>query len=136
MEQLFFSALNSIVEPVVRGGCGSPGLVPAGIVVLETRGRSTGEPRRVPLLAAAFGDTVVVSTVRGRRSQWLANARADGDVRYWLHGTARTGRAHVITADDVMPRLADPIARKVARGLGAAAMSGVSFAIIMPRDAD
>jgi F420H(2)-dependent quinone reductase len=132
MESALFNALNSVIEPAVRAGCGSPGVVPAGIVVLETKGRVSGESRRVPLLAAAFGDTIVVSTVRGRRSQWMANARADGDVRYWLHGRERRGRAVVIAADDALPDLEQPVARKLSRALRAAAVSDVSFAMLVP----
>jgi len=135
METLFFGALNSIVEPAVRAGCGAPGVVPTGLVVLETTGRKSGRARRVPLLAAAFGDVIVVSTVRGGRSHWLANARQNGDVRYWLRGAPHEGRAHVITADDAMPRVEHPLARSLARKLGVAAVSGVSFAIITPTDA-
>jgi F420H(2)-dependent quinone reductase len=38
----------------VRAGCGSPGLLPAGMVVLETTGAKSGLPRRVPLLATVL----------------------------------------------------------------------------------
>jgi deazaflavin-dependent oxidoreductase (nitroreductase family) len=132
MDSLLFDALNRFVEPAVRSGCGSPGFVPAGLVVLETKGRVSGRARRVPLMAASFGEVVVVSTVRGARSQWLANARKDPDVRYWLHGKPRHGRAFVVSADDAMPQIDQPVARKLAGGLDAAAMPGVAFAIIVP----
>jgi hypothetical protein len=51
IEADFFRALNALVEPAVHAGCGSPGLLPTGLIVLETTGAKSGQPRRVPLLA-------------------------------------------------------------------------------------
>ena len=92
----FFRMLNRLVEPHIRAGWGSPRLVPGGIVVLETKGRRTGRTHRVPLAAIRVQGHTVVSTFRGRRSQWVKNAAADSQVRYWLRGRAREARAFVI----------------------------------------
>jgi hypothetical protein len=53
-EAEFFRTLNGLVEPAVRAGCASPGLLPTGMVVLETTGAKSGLPRRVPLLATVL----------------------------------------------------------------------------------
>jgi hypothetical protein len=53
-EAEFFRTLNALGESAVRAGCGSPGLFPVGMVVLETTGAKSGLPRRVPLLATVL----------------------------------------------------------------------------------
>lgn len=90
-----FRALNSVVKPTVRAGVGNPfPLLGGGLVVLETTGRKSGEPRTVPLVASRIGNTVIVSTVRAN-SLWLANIEADDRVAVWLNGKRRTGAAMV-----------------------------------------
>lgn len=89
-----FRALNKLVLPAVRAGLGSPLPVGAGLVVLETTGRVSGEPRQVPLVATRVGTRVTVSTVRPS-SQWVRNALADPDVAVWVGGRRRTGTASV-----------------------------------------
>jgi hypothetical protein len=96
VEISLFSALNRLVEPGVRAGFGSLWILPVGLIVLETTGRKTGLPQRVPLLAAMILGHVVVSTVRVERSQWLRNALEDPDVRYWLRGQELRARAIVV----------------------------------------
>jgi len=98
VEQQLFRRLNGVVEPRVRAGWGSPGLVPAGLVVLETRGRKTGRRSRVPLAAMRIGAHVVVSTFRGDRSRWVKNAEAEPQVRYWANGRPHEARAVVLSA--------------------------------------
>ena len=94
LETDFFRGLNSIVEPLVRAGAGSPLFWPVGAIVLETAGRSTGRKYNVPLLAIRVGDMLVVSTSR-RRSQWLKNLAADGEIRYWMGGRPHEATAYV-----------------------------------------
>jgi len=64
----FFRTLNALVEPAVRAGCASPGLLPTGMVLLETTGATSGLPRRVPLLATVLEGCLFVGTARGTRS--------------------------------------------------------------------
>lgn len=89
-----FSTLNSVVRPAVLAGAGNPLPVGGGAIVLETRGRVSGRPRQVPLLASRLGDKITVSTVRGD-SQWLKNIEADPNVVINLYGRRRTATAQV-----------------------------------------
>ncbi len=43
-EAEFFRTLNAFVEPVIMAGCGAPGLLPSGMIVLETTGAKSGRP--------------------------------------------------------------------------------------------
>lgn len=60
----------------------------AGLVVIETTGRVSGETRSVPLVALRVGRRVFTSTVRGD-SQWVKNLEADPAGAVWLHGRRR-----------------------------------------------
>lgn len=135
-EQRFFRGLNELVEPMVRAGFLSPGPWPTGAVVVETRGRKSGRKLNVPLLGALFGDLMVVSTVRSRRSQWVRNLAANPDVRYWIRGRPREARAFVFLPGTQPPSSQGmPLrARLLAMNLLAPGwQSGLAFAILVPR---
>ena len=100
MEAEFFRMINQIVEPAVRAGWGSPGLSSGGFIVLETEGRITGNPSRVPLAALQLNDHVLVSTYRGRRSNWVKNIRANPHVQYWIGGRPRAARAMAVASPE------------------------------------
>ncbi len=139
VETEFFRTLNALVEPAVRAGCASPGLLPTGIVVLETMGAKSGRPRRVPLLATVLEGCLFVGTAWGDRSQWLRNLRAEPRVRYWLAGREHRGAALVFAAGVPRPatRMLPPLAHAVAEGLlPAAAACGWQFAVISPECAE
>ena len=87
-----FRALNSVVLPAVKSGLASPLPIGAGLVILETTGRVSGQTRQVPLLALRIGNHINVSTVRPS-SQWVKNIEADRDVTVWVGG-----RKHEATA--------------------------------------
>jgi hypothetical protein len=135
LERAFYRALNEFVEPWVRAGAGSPGLMPAGLIVLETSGRVSGVPRRTPLAGSVVEGHIIVGTVRGARSQWARNAAANASVRYWLMGRERTGVATVLAGWCPKPALdgLPPLVRALAEGpLAAAVRTGWTFAIVAP----
>ena len=84
LEREFFRKLNSVVEPAVRKGLGSPRIWPSGLILLETTGFKTGVKRRTPLLATRLGKYVFVSTFRADRSFWIRNLRKQPRVFYLL----------------------------------------------------
>jgi hypothetical protein len=90
--QAAFRALNSVAIPLAMAGIGSPCRIGAGVVVLETTGRRSQQPRLVPLAATRWQDRVTVRTVR-QDSLWVQNLEADANCAVWLDGERRTGVA-------------------------------------------
>jgi len=137
LEADFFRGLNQFVEPLVRAGLGAPVLFPAGAIVIETQGRTSGRRSNVPLMAALVGDLVVVSTVR-RRSNWLKNLSAHPEVRYWLGGREREATAFAIgpgiETPETIAELPAHISCLAAALKQHSAMFGTGFAILMPRE--
>jgi deazaflavin-dependent oxidoreductase (nitroreductase family) len=136
LESEFYRGLNKMVEPLVRAGIGSSDFWPAGAIVLETKGRSTGQRFNVPLLATRIGDLLLVSTYR-RRSQWVKNLAANTEVRYWLAGRPRKATAFVITpgkAGSSFARLPPRVACLAGVLRQQSQLFGVSFAILAPRN--
>lgn len=135
LEVQFFRTLNRVVEPMVRAGLGSPRLAPTGFIVLEHRGRKTGQRRRSPLAATRIGDYVLVATFRGDRSQWVRNLAATPYTRYWLAGKARDARAFVMYEGKrfrVPKSLPAPL-QTVVSVLAPYTRLGWAFAVLSPR---
>jgi deazaflavin-dependent oxidoreductase (nitroreductase family) len=135
LESDFFSALNRVVEPLVRAGFGNPILWPTGAIVLETTGRRTRRTYNVPLLATRVGDMLLVSTFR-RRSQWLKNLAANTEIRYWMGGRLHKATAFVIAPGLDAPPVSElpPLARCIADALARQSrLFGGGFAILVPR---
>ncbi len=126
--------LNAVVEPAVRAGLGSPCLIaPAGLIVLEVKGRKTGLTRRVPLFAMLAGSHVVAGTVRVERSQWLRNVRRSPKVRYWLGGRVHEAHAHVVMPDGDALETGDAGVRRLLEALRVpAAALGAAFVVLAP----
>ncbi len=135
IETEFFRMLNRYVEPRIRAGCASPRLVPGGLVVVEIKGRKSGRVTRVPLAAARFQGHILVSTFRGRRSQWMKNLAANPEIRFWLRGRPVRATAFVISPGRRVrsPRRLPPLLRWIASFLVPYTYAGWAFAILAPR---
>jgi deazaflavin-dependent oxidoreductase (nitroreductase family) len=133
-EQKAFRSLNSVVEPAVRRGIGSPTLVPAGLIVLETTGFKSGAQRRTPLWSFQLGRYRIVSTARGKRSFWVKNLLQQPKVSYYLGGRRRESHAIVIAegAPQHSAAALTPLMRKVTEVFARYARSGWAFAILVP----
>jgi F420H(2)-dependent quinone reductase len=134
LEQQVFRCLNSVVEPAVRRGIGSPTLAPAGLIVLETTGFKSGEQRRTPLWSFRLGRYRIVSTARGQRSFWVKNLLQQPKVNYYLGGRRRATHAIVIAAGAPQYSAAalSPFMRTVIEVFARYAQSGWAFAILVP----
>jgi deazaflavin-dependent oxidoreductase (nitroreductase family) len=85
------------------------GMVP-GWVMLETIGRKTGMPRRVPVGGHLEDDTCWILAGTGRDTHYVRNIEENPNVREKLNGHWRGGIAQVLPDDDPRPRLrANPI---------------------------
>ena len=93
----FFTAelLNPLVRAAVRLGVPLPLLV-----ILETRGRKSGQPRQIPVGKALTGDTLWIVAEHGRRAAYVKNIEADPHVRVRIGRNWRTGIAHILYDDD------------------------------------
>jgi deazaflavin-dependent oxidoreductase (nitroreductase family) len=98
----FFQAriANPIARRLVRRG-----LAP-GQAILETTGRRSGLPRRIPVGNGldADGRTFWLVTVFGRDSHYVRNIEADPCVRVHVSGRWRTGTAAILPDDDARER--------------------------------
>ncbi len=93
----FLSArlLNPVVRTAARLGLPLP-----IVVILETRGRRSGQPRRVPVGKALEGDTLWIVAEHGRRAAYVRNIEADPRVRVRVGRRWRGGTARVVEDDD------------------------------------
>ncbi len=134
LEKQLFRSINSLVEPAVRRGFGSPTLAPAGLIVLETVGFKSGLQRRTPLWSVRLGGYRVVSTARGERSLWVKNLLQQPKASYYLGGRRRESQAIVIAdgAPQYSAAALSPFMRKVTDVFARYARSGWAFAILVP----
>jgi deazaflavin-dependent oxidoreductase (nitroreductase family) len=93
----FFTArvLNPIVRAAVRLGLPLP-----IVVILETRGRKSGLPRRIPVGKALEGNTLWIVAEHGRKASYVRNIEADPHVRVRVGRRWRSGIAQVLYDDD------------------------------------
>ncbi|MDJ0879124.1 MAG: nitroreductase/quinone reductase family protein [Halieaceae bacterium] len=134
-EREFFRRLNSVVEPAVRCGIGSPRLLPAGLIVLESIGFKSGQARRTPLVATKLGPHILVATVRGERSFWVKNLRKQPRVKFWRGGREHDAKAFVLAPGKAFRRPASLPAylQELTARLQPLTRQGWAFAILSPR---
>ncbi|MTB87018.1 nitroreductase family deazaflavin-dependent oxidoreductase [Aeromicrobium senzhongii] len=101
-----------VANPVVRRIAGR---IPGAPVLLETTGRTSGQPRRNPVGGRLVGDSFWLVSEHGLRSQYVKNLVAEPRVRLLMRGRWHTGIAHVLPDDDPQARL-----RALPRGNSAA----------------
>jgi len=136
LERGFFRTLNSVVEPAVRKGLGSPRFLPGGLIVLETTGFKTGATRRTPLLATRLGRYIFVSTFRGESSFWMKNLHKQSSINYYLGGKAREAKAFVVTPGKKYqsPESLPPAISTITDFLAPYTRTGWAFAVLATKD--
>jgi deazaflavin-dependent oxidoreductase (nitroreductase family) len=90
-------------NPVVRTAL-ERGLRIPGYSVLETIGRTSGLPRRVPVGDGLDGDTFWIVSEHGRRAAYVRNIEANPRVRVKVRGKWRAGTAVTLPDDDPRER--------------------------------
>jgi deazaflavin-dependent oxidoreductase (nitroreductase family) len=98
----FLSAkvFNPLVLAATRAGLPTP-----TVVILETTGRRSGQPRRVPVTRMVEGDTVWIVTEHGRRAGYVLNIEADQRVRVRVGRRWRSGRARIVGPASAVPAM-------------------------------
>ena len=88
-------------------------------VLLETRGRRTGRPRKTPLARGPRdGDALWLASVHGRRAHWVRNLEAMPSVRIKLSGRWHDAQASVQDYDQSIAHRFNRYARSGPRMLG------------------
>ena len=105
-----------LANPLVRA-LASLGVPLPVVVILETRGRRSGEPRRIPVGKAIEGDTLWVVAEHGRRAAYVRNIESDPHVRVRVGRRWRSGTAQVLVDDDWRSRQ-----RRMPNGVNSAAV--------------
>jgi deazaflavin-dependent oxidoreductase (nitroreductase family) len=88
-----------VVNPIVRAAARAGIPLPL-VVILETRGRKSGQPRRVPVGKAITGDTLWIVAEHGRKAAYVKNIEADPHVRVRIGRKWRSGIAQILWDDD------------------------------------
>jgi deazaflavin-dependent oxidoreductase (nitroreductase family) len=114
----FLSAkvFNRLVKAAVRLGLPTP-----SVVILETTGRRSGEPRRTPVTRLLEGDTVWIVTEHGRKAGYVRNITANPAVRVRVGRRWRSGTATILTDQDwraLQRRFRNRLSSAVVRAMG------------------
>ncbi|MEA2366778.1 MAG: hypothetical protein QOI32_2290 [Thermoleophilaceae bacterium] len=88
-----------LVNPLVRAAA-RIGLPLPMVVILETRGRRSGRPRRIAVGKSIEGDVLWIVSEHGRRAAYVRNIEADPRVRVRTGRRWRSGTAQVLADDD------------------------------------
>jgi deazaflavin-dependent oxidoreductase (nitroreductase family) len=95
---------NRLVNPIVRPLL-EHGLAPSSQALLETTGRKSGLPRRVPVGNGLHDGHFWIVTEHGYGADYVKNIQADPRVRVKVGRRWREGTAHLLPEDDVAARL-------------------------------
>jgi deazaflavin-dependent oxidoreductase (nitroreductase family) len=95
---------TKLVNPVVRRLL-ERGLFPKTQALLETTGRKSGQPRRVPLGNGLRGDKFWIVTEHGRNADYVKNIQKDPRVRVKVGRQWYGGTAHILPDDDPKQRM-------------------------------
>jgi deazaflavin-dependent oxidoreductase (nitroreductase family) len=93
-----------LLNPVMRRAL-EAGIVPRGWALLETTGRRSGEPRRVPVGNGLRGPHFWIVAEHGRHAAYVRNLEADPRVRVKVGRRWYSGTANVLPEDDPRERL-------------------------------
>ena len=88
-----------LVNPIVRAAA-RLGIPLPLVVILETRGRKSGQPRRIPVGKAITGDTLWIVAEHGRKAAYVRNIEANPRVRVRVGRRWRPGIARVLYDED------------------------------------
>jgi deazaflavin-dependent oxidoreductase (nitroreductase family) len=109
--RIFWRIVNPPTRPLA-------GLAPWW-VLLETRGRRTGLPRRTPLARGPVeGDLIWLAAVHGLHASWVRNLQAHPEVRIKLSGRWHIAQATVEPFDENIARQFNLYARTGPATLG------------------
>ena len=100
--------------------------MPRTHALLETTGRRSGAPRRVPVGNGLRGDTFWIVSEHGYESDYVKNIQANPQVRVKVGREWRTGTARVLPDDDVRARfrtLGRPVNDSMVRLAGSSLMT-------------
>ena len=92
------------LNPVMRG-LFKAGLTPPYHTMIETIGRRSGAPRRVPVAYGLEGKHVWLIAQHGAGSAWVRNFQANSQVRLLVDRRWVTGNAELMPHDDVPARV-------------------------------
>ena len=95
---------NRLLNPMARRLL-ERGLWPRSQALLETRGRKTGLPRRVPVGNGLRGDNFWIVTEHGYAADYVKNIQADPRVRVKVGRRWYEGTAHILPDDNPRERL-------------------------------
>jgi deazaflavin-dependent oxidoreductase (nitroreductase family) len=112
------------VNPVVRGLL-ERGLMPHSHALLETTGRKSGQPRRVPVGNGLRDDAFWIVTEHGYGSDYVKNIQHDPCVRVKVGRNWRSGTAHILPDEDPRERmriLRRPLNDAIVRTVGSEAL--------------
>ena len=92
--------VNPVVRPLIERG-----LWPRTHALLETTGRVSGRPRRVPIGNGLRGETFWIVTEHGWASDYVKNIEREPRVRVRVGRRWYAGTAHILPGDDPEARL-------------------------------